>query len=70
MVIEMDNVVHLVTSATQAGRLLLESWPGAQTSLRRSARFACVAALENGDNELCRTLFVEAAREAHILRND
>jgi hypothetical protein len=66
--IELGNVTHLVTSPMQACRLLLECWPGPQTRLHRAARFACVGALEGDSPEPCRKLFIEASREAGILK--
>lgn len=66
--IEVGNVTHLVVTSSQACQLLLERWPGGQTILHRTARLACVAALEDGDMETCRKLFIEAAREAGVLK--
>jgi hypothetical protein len=66
--IELGNVTHLVTSPMQACRLLLECWPCPDTTLQRAARFACIGAAEGGSPESCRKLFVEASREAGILK--
>jgi hypothetical protein len=58
---------YLVTNAAQAARILLGydiPWPHPDTELSRTARAACLSALEGGDPELAREAFRLAVEEA------